>query len=221
MINFDNDKFEECTNVSNEEQIFTSNPIWVFQKECLQNVLALCGWNKRDFAHLLNVSISTANNILANKSMTNSNPTYLSRCQFISLLYMIQIKKVNKEHKFLVVLYLFSWLCSGLSGEMDFNKYNQLLSLEISALDKKLFYKVVNNLCPDLFHLFNKFMEWRKNGSSISMSEYYGGNPNEDIFAPWFKNLQKDDEEQAIEKLLNNIDDFIPKYLEWFIEIVA
>ena len=104
---------------------------------------------------------------------------------------------------------------------MDFNKYNQLLALETSTLDKNLFYKVVNNLCPDLFHTFNLFIEWRRNAPSINMSEYYGGNPNESCRAQWFYDLLKDDEDKAVKKVIENIKDFIPKYLEWYIEIVT
>ena len=97
MNKFNPEDFDDCNVVSVEEQIFFDNPIYTFQENCLQNVLFLCGWEKKNLAHLLKVSDSTVNNILANESMTNSKPTYLSRCQFISLLSMIQTKKVNQE----------------------------------------------------------------------------------------------------------------------------
>ena len=105
MNKFNPEAFEDCNAISEEEQIFYDNPIETFQANCLQNVLYLCGWDKRNLSHLLNVSDSTINNILANESMTNRKPTYLSRCQFISLLSMIQTKKVRLEHKVLIVFY--------------------------------------------------------------------------------------------------------------------
>lgn len=221
MNKFNPEDFDDCKIVSVEEQIFYDNPIQTFQENCLQNVLFLCGWEKRNLAHLLKVSDSTINNILANESMTNSKPTYLSRCQFISILSMIQTKKVNQEKKVLVVFYLFSWLCAGLHGEMNIDKYKQLLPLESSELDKALFYKVLNNLSPDLIHSFNLFMEWRFNKPEISMSEYYGGEKNENACSDWFYNHQKDTEDIAVKKVMKNINKFIPKYLEWYIEQIT
>lgn len=214
---FDPELFDDCNIVPAEEQIFSENPISIFQENCLEQVLQLCGWNKRNLAHLLNISDSTVNNILANDSMTNSKPTYLNRSQFISLLYIIQTKKVKQEKKSLVVFFLFSWLCAGLPAEMDFGKYEQLLSLESSELDKTLFYKVLNNLCPNLLHSFNLFMEWRFKGAALSMSEFFNGGENEDFFAPWFENQPKDTEEAAVKKAMKNIGKFIPNYLEWYV----
>lgn len=221
MRSFNEEVFEDCNLVPVEEQIFFDNPILAFQKDCLQNVLFLCGWDKKNLAHLLNVSDSTVNNILANESMTNTKPTYLSRCQFISLLSMIQSKKVIKEHKVLVVFYLFSWLCSGLPAEMNIDKYKQVISLETSELDKNLFYQVVNNLCPELFHSFNLFMEWRINKPDISMSEYYGGQQNENFASDWFDKQPREVEEIAVKKVIKNVTKFIPKYLEWYMELIT
>lgn len=221
MSKFNPEAFDDCNVVSEEEQIFYDNPIQTFQENCLENVLYLCGWDKKNLAHLLKVSDSTVNNILANESMTNSKPTYLSRCQFISFLSIIQTKQVNKDHKVLIVFYLFSWFCSGLPGEMNIDKYMQLLSLESSELEKALFYKVVNNLCPELIHSFNLFMEWRLNSPDISMSEYYGGAQNENASSGWFNKQSKDTEEIAVKKVMKNINKFIPKYLEWYIEQIT
>ena len=214
---FDRELFDDCHVVSESEQIFGENPIHTFQVNCLEQVLYLCGWKKRNLAELLKVSDSTVNNILANESMTNEKPTYLTRCQFISLLYIIQTKKVKKEKKSLVVFYLFSWLCSGLYGEMDFRKYEQLYSLESSELDKSLFYKVINNLCPNLFHSFNLFMEWQFKSPEVSMSEFYGGGKDEGNNSAWFDNQQEDTEEIAVKKAMKNVDKFIPKYLDWYV----
>lgn len=213
---FSPELFDDCNAVSTEEQIFYDNPIYTFQVNCLEGVLHLCGWNKRNLAHLLKVSDSTVNNILANESMTNDKPTYLTRSQFISLLYIIQTKKVKQEKKSLVVFYLFSWLCCGLPTEMNFDKYEQLYSLESSALAKSLFYKVINNLCPNLFHSFNLFMEWRFKSPEISMSEFYGEGKNEP-FTQFLDEQPKDNEEDAVKKTAKNIDKFIPKYLEWYV----
>ena len=94
---FNEELFEDSTVISTEEQIFCDNPIYTFQANCLEGVLFLCGWNKRNLAHILNVSDSTVNNILANESMTNNKPTYITRSQFISLLYIIQERKIKKE----------------------------------------------------------------------------------------------------------------------------
>ncbi len=221
MNKFNPETFEDCNAISEEEQIFYDNPIETFQANCLQNVLYLCGWDKRNLAHLLNVSDSTINNILANESMTNSKPTYLSRCPFISLLSMIQTKKVKHEHKILIVFYLFSYLCAGLPAEMNIETYEKVFSLESSELDKKLFYQVLNNLSPDLYHSFNMFMEWRFNAPEISMSKYYGGEDNDNISGFWFQNQPRDSEEDAIKKVMKNIDKFIPKYLEWYIEQIT
>ena len=214
---FESEQFDDCHAVSASDQIFCENPIHQFQVNCLEQVLYLCGWDKRNLADLLKVSSSTVNNILANESMTNEKPSYLTRCQFISLLYIIQTKKVKKEKKSLVVFYLFSWLCSGLYGEMDFRKYEQLYSLESSELDKSLFYKVLNNLSPDLFHSFNLFMKWQFKSPEISMSEFYGGGKDEDVQSEWFKNIPKDSEEESVKKAMKNVDKFIPKYLDWYV----
>lgn len=214
---FNPELFDDWNAVSAEEQIFYDNPIYTFQANCLEPVLQLCGWNKRNLAHLLKISDSTVNNILANDSMTNDKPTYLNRSQFISLLYIIQTKKVKQEKKSLVVFYLFSWLCAGLPAEMNFDKYEQLLSLESSELDKTLFYKVLNNLCPNLLHSFNLFMEWRLKDSQVSMSEFFGGGKNENFASPWFDNQPKDTEEIAVKKAIRNIQKFIPTYLEWYV----
>lgn len=221
QFKFKAEQFDDSNLVPSGEQIFFDNPIFTFQANCLEQVLYLCGWNKRNLAHLLGISDSTVNNILANESMTNNKPTYITRSQFISLLYIIQAKKVKKEHKSLVVFYLFSWLCSGLSAEMKFEKYEKILPLESSELNKELFYKVINDLSPDLFHSFNLFMDWRFNSPDVSMSEYYGGNKNEDIFNDWYKNQQRDSEEIAVKKAIKNIDKFIPKYLEWYVNLVT
>lgn len=218
---FTPDLFDDCNMVSEGEQIFKENPLYTFQANCLEQVLRLCNWNKRNLAHLLNVSDSTVNNILANESMTNNKPTYLTRSQFISLLYIIQTKKVKQEKKSLVVLFLFSWLCAGLPAELDFNKYEQLSSLESSELDKTLFFKVINNLCPYLFHSFNLFMEWRFKAPEISMSEFYGGGKNEDFARPWYDNQPKDSEEIAVKKAEKNLGQFIPKYLEWYVSEIT
>ena len=214
---FEDEKFDDCHAVSATEQIFFENPIYTFQVNCLEHVLYLCGWDKKNLADLLKVSSSTVNNILANESMTNEKPTYITRCQFISLLYIIQTKKVKKEKKSLVVFYLFSWLCSGLYTEMDFRKYERLYPLESSELDKSLFYEVLNNISPDLFHSFNLFMEWQLKSPEISMSEFYGGEKDEGVNSSWYDNQQADSEEIAVKKAMKNVDKFIPKYLEWYV----
>ncbi|MBP3365908.1 MAG: hypothetical protein J6K96_02825 [Treponema sp.] len=214
---FDEKLFDDCNIISDDEQIFSDNPIYTFQVKCLEPTLQLCGWSKRNLAHLLKISDSTVNNILANDSMTNDKPTYLNRSQFISLLYIIQTKKVKLEKKSLVVFFLFSWLCAGLPAEMNFDKYEQLLSLESSELDKTLFYKVLNNLCPRLLHSFNLYMEWRFKGPELSMSEFFGGEKNENFSASWFSNQPKDTEENAVKKAIRNIHSFLPTYLEWYV----
>ena len=104
---------------------------------------------------------------------------------------------------------------------MNFDKYEKILPLESSELNKDLFYKVINDLSPDLFHSFNLFMDWRFNSPDVSMSEYYGGNKNEDILNDWYKNQQRDSEEIAVKKAIKNIDKFIPKYLEWYVNLVT
>lgn len=214
---FNSVKFDDENIGSQDEQIFHTFPIKIFQVECLEEVLHLCGWKKTSLANLLNVSDSTVNNILANDSMTNANPTCLTRCQFLSLLFIIQSQKVKKEKKSLIVFYLFSHLCSGLRGEFDSDKYNQLYELESSKLDRTLFFKVINNLCPDLFHSFNLFMEWQFNSPNTSMSEFYGGGKDEDRFHPWFENLKREPEDAEINKAMKYVDKFIPKYLEWYV----
>lgn len=214
-------EFDDENIGSLDEQIFYGFPIKIFQIECLEEVLHLCGWQKKNLASLLNVSDSTVNNILANDSMTNEKPTCLTRCQFLSLLFIIQSQKVKKEKKSLIVFYLFSWLCSGLQGEFDSNKYNQLYELESSKLDRTLFFKVINNLCPNLFHSFYLFMEWQFNSPNTSMSEFYGGGKDENIFNPWFENLQREPEDAEINKAMKYVDKFIPKYLEWYVSQFA
>ena len=214
---FNPELFDDYLVASGSEQIFYENPIRTFQVDCLENVLFLCGWKKQNLADILNVSISTVNNILANESMTNDKPTYLTRSQFISLLYIIQTIKVKKEKKTLVVFYLFSMLCCGLYTEMNFRKYEQLFSLESSELDKTLFFQVIHNLSPDLFHSFNLFMEWQLKSPHVSMSEYYGGEKNESVQSEWFDKQTKDSEEIAVKKAMENVGRFIPKYLDWYV----
>ena len=100
---------------------------------------------------------------------------------------------------------------------MDFRKYEQLYSLESSELDKSLFYKVLNNLSPDLFHSFNLFMKWQFKSPELSMSEFYGGEKDESIQSEWFENIPKDSEDEAVKKAMKNVDKFIPKYLDWYV----
>ena len=214
---FDNELFDDYGLISAGEQIFSDNPIGTFQSNCLESVLYLCGWKKKNLAHLLQVSDSTVNNILANGSMTNDKPTYLSRAQFVLLLDTIQTIKVEQERKVLVVLFLFSWLCSGLRTETNFDNYEKLYPLESSDLDRTLFFRNIDSLCPDLLHSFNLFMKWRFEKPEVSMSEFYGGGKDEDCWQQWFDSQPRDSEEAAIKKAEKNVLQFIPKYREWYI----
>lgn len=213
---FDKSKFEDAHSIDVDEQIFNDEPIYTFQAFCLENVLLLCGWNKRNLSHILNVSDSTVNNILANESMTNTKPTYLTRCQFITLLHVIQIKKVKEEQKALIVFYLFSYLCSGLGTEHDMQKIENLFPLEGDQdIGIDLFFELINKKFPDLFKQFNLFIEWRISAPEKSMSEYYGGDKNQDGLESWFFNQPKDTE--CIKKAIQNKDKFIPLYLDWYV----
>ena len=212
--------FEDCNMVPVTERIFSEQPIYNFQIYCLEEVMLLCDWEKRDLADVLKISISTVNNILANESMTNSKPTLITRCQFITLLSVIQKKKVENEKKILVVFYLYSWLCAGCPTDIArlFKNYDVLNKLENTKLDRDLFYRNLNNLCPNLLHSFNLFIEWRLKAPQTSMSVYYGNEDNVD-FDSWYKEPSKEMENEIIKQAIQNTDKFIPLYLDWYISL--
>ena len=55
----------------------------------------------------------------------------------------------------------------------------------------------------------------------VSLSEYYGGQKNENFASDWFDKQPREVEEIAVKKVIKNVTKFIPKYLEWYIELIT
>lgn len=191
-----------------------SEPLPTFQK-CLPEILELCLWKKRDFANILGVSMSTVNNILGNESMTNSRQTTLSRPQFISILCFIQQLKSSTSN--VLIFYMFSWLCAGLSKELDFNKFNKIAPLE-GDLEQHLLYKNIDNLFPGLIRTFNEFIKWRTECPEKEFKDFMEHPENDEHI---FYVDENPCTESEINYAIENIKKFIPRYLDWYIDKIA
>ena len=129
----------------------------------------------------------------------------------------IQNKKV-RDNNCLLVIYLYSILCPGMSVTLDFEPYKNLSVLE-KKLTPELLFQNLECLIPNITRDFNRFMDWRCNKPEITITEYYGHPELDEYISIDFDN--KEPLEVEIKKAIKNTKKFIPVYLDWYISKIT
>ena len=204
----------------NDDYVFTENPVMQIQAKCLEPVLQITGMRKGELEIVFDVSNSSLNNILGNDSMTNSRPTPISRPQFITLLTYLQLTKKNRKYFPYLIFFLFSNLCAGLLGQLNFDNYKTIIDLaQKDCMPDDLLLQNFMVLMPGAEKLilsFNRFIEWQKNAPEKGMNEYLGV-PELNEYIDYSNNLPKSNGMEDYKKAIENAEEFIPLYIKWFV----
>lgn len=204
-----------------EKQSVGGSPESAFQDRLLY-IMQICNWKNRDVAGILDVSLSTINNLLGNESMTNANKSTLTRPQFVMLMEYLQMEIMQKE-KISIVFFLFGFLCPGIMCSTDSRKFIRLAELERETIKPSLLIKIIEQKewCLGCVKTFNLFMEWQGVAPEKTFMEYLGiPDEKEFVFSIKYEECKTPVQPNDVKIAVDNVFRFIPVYLNWYFHAI-